>query len=158
MPRSASRRRAARAAALSALVLAVAGGASLVQANPDDSFAVEAVAKAAIPGGVEIASRGASDAGIVRITIAPGGDGGWHSHSGPVLVTVTRGTATFYDGDDPDCTPRRVGQGQGLVEHPGHVHLTTNEGSEPLELYAVSVVPAGADVNLPAEDPGSCPL
>jgi quercetin dioxygenase-like cupin family protein len=158
MPRSASCRRAASAAALTALALAVAGGASLVQADPGQSFAVEAVAQAAIPDGVEIATRGASDAGIVRITVAPGGDGGWHSHSGPVLVTVTKGTATFYDGDDPDCTPHQLGQGQGLVEHPGHVHLTTNEGSEPLELYAVSVVPAGADVSLPAEDPGTCPF
>ena len=39
------------------------------------------------------------------ITVAPGGHAGWHSHPGPVFVTVRSGTLTFYEADDPTCSP-----------------------------------------------------
>ena len=29
---------------------------------------------------------------------------GWHSHPGPVFITVTQGTLTYYLYDDPTCT------------------------------------------------------
>ncbi len=32
-------------------------------------------------------------------------DTGWHTHPGPSLVIVTKGTVTAYDGDDPTCSP-----------------------------------------------------
>jgi quercetin dioxygenase-like cupin family protein len=34
------------------------------------------------------------------------GNTGWHMHPGPSLITVTAGTITAYDGDDPTCAPR----------------------------------------------------
>ena len=33
---------------------------------------------------------------------------GWHSHPGPVFITVTQGTLTYYERDDPTCTPHVV--------------------------------------------------
>ena len=30
---------------------------------------------------------------------------GWHSHPGPVFITVKEGPLTYYLYDDPDCTP-----------------------------------------------------
>jgi hypothetical protein len=52
-----------------------------------------------------INTNGASDLYVVRNTFPPGAHTGWHSHPGPSLVTVTCGTITAYDDDDPTCTP-----------------------------------------------------
>ncbi|TMK27509.1 MAG: hypothetical protein E6G64_12365 [Actinobacteria bacterium] len=52
-----------------------------------------------------------SDLHVLQNTIAPGGTFGWHSHPGPSLVIVKSGTATFYKGDDPTCTPNVVPAG-----------------------------------------------
>src|SRR5690242_7493055 len=30
---------------------------------------------------------------------------GWHTHPGPVFITVTEGTLKFYEVDDPNCSP-----------------------------------------------------
>jgi hypothetical protein len=33
---------------------------------------------------------------------------GWHRHPGPILITVTQGTITYYESDDPTCPVYRV--------------------------------------------------
>ena len=43
---------------------------------------------------------------VQQIVISPGGQTGWHSHPGPVIVLIKAGTITFYDGDDPTCGAR----------------------------------------------------
>src|SRR3954462_14138204 len=45
---------------------------------------------------------------------AVGSSTGWHSHPGPIFITVTHGTLTYYEYDDP-CTPHVVGAGQSFV-------------------------------------------
>jgi len=55
---------------------------------------------------VKLKTKSDSDVYVVRNTVVPGGQSGWHYHPGPSLITVVQGTATFYDGDDPTCTPR----------------------------------------------------
>ncbi len=47
---------------------------------------------------------------------APGSSTGWHSHPGPVFITITEGEVTFYENDDPTCTPKVVSKGQGYVD------------------------------------------
>ncbi|WP_352663350.1 cupin domain-containing protein [Mesorhizobium sp. M0621] len=47
---------------------------------------------------------------------APGSSTGWHSHPGPVFITVTEGEVTLYEGDDPTCTPKVVSKGHGYVD------------------------------------------
>jgi hypothetical protein len=59
-------------------------------------------------------TKGESDVHVVSNSVAPGGSSGWHTHPGPSLITVKQGTATFYDGDDPDCAPQVYTVGQGL--------------------------------------------
>jgi len=46
-------------------------------------------------------SSAAADSVVQQITFAPGGQSGWHTHPGPVIVLVKSGTFTLYDGDDP---------------------------------------------------------
>jgi mannose-6-phosphate isomerase-like protein (cupin superfamily) len=74
-------------------------------------------------------------------------------------VTVKSGSATFYDGDDPTCTPRVVQAGEAVVDiGGGHVHMVRNEGSVQLELVAFQIVPQGAVRRIDMPDPGNCPF
>jgi len=61
---------------------------------------------------------------------APGASTGWHTHPGPAFITVTLGEVTFYEVDDPTCTPKVVREGQGYVDT-GHGHIGRNETGNP---------------------------
>ena len=93
--------------------------------------------------GAMIKTRGQSDVYMTRITIKPGGHGGWHSHPGPSIITVKSGTASFYDECD-DFTPHAYAADTGFVEDAGCVHLLANEGTVDLEVVVVQIVPLGA--------------
>jgi quercetin dioxygenase-like cupin family protein len=96
---------------------------------------------------------------IVENTVKPGGSSGWHTHPGPSLITVKSGIATFYDSDDPTCTPHVVPAGTGVIDPgDGHVHLLRNEGSVDLVTVTVQILPAGAARRIDAPNPGNCPL
>ena len=75
---------------------------------------------------------------------AVGGTTGWHTHPGPVFVNVIQGQVTFYEADDPTCTPHVVSAGQGYVDT-GHGHLGRNETGQPAKDVSVILAP----VNLP---------
>jgi quercetin dioxygenase-like cupin family protein len=93
------------------------------------------------------------------ITIIPGGHTGWHSHPGPVFVTIATGTMTFYDGDDPTCSQIVYRTGDAFIdEGGGHVHIARNEGATDLVLYATYLLPVGAALRTDAADPGVCPF
>jgi len=95
---------------------------------------------------------------IQQIVIAPGGQTGWHSHPGPVVVLIKSGQMSFYDGDDPTCTVRTYSAGEAFVDSgQGHVHIARNEGSENLEIWATYFdVPPGGMFRIDAPSPGNC--
>ena len=101
-------------------------------------------------------TKGASDLYVLQNTITPGGTFGWHSHPGPSLVIVKSGTATFYLGGDPSCTPHVVPAGSGFVDDGGDVHVVRNEGSVDLVTVVVSLVPAGFARRIDQPSPGNC--
>jgi quercetin dioxygenase-like cupin family protein len=103
-------------------------------------------------------TKGSSDVEVLEVKIAPGGSFGWHSHPGPSMVIVKSGTATFYSGDDPTCTPHRVQAGQGFVDHGGDVHVVRNEGNVELVNIVTSLIPAGTDRRIDEPRPGNCPF
>ena len=103
-----------------------------------------------------IKTKGASDLYVLQNTIAPGGTFGWHSHPGPSLVIVKSGTATFYMGDDPTCTPHVVQAGSGFVDNGHDVHVVRNEGSVDLVTVVVSLVPAGFARRIDEPAPANC--
>jgi quercetin dioxygenase-like cupin family protein len=105
-----------------------------------------------------IRTNGSSDVEVLEVRIAPGGTFGWHSHPGPSLVIVKSGTATFYLGDDPTCTPHVVPAGSGFVDNGGDVHVVRNEGSVELVNIVSSLIPAGATRRIDEPDPGNCPF
>ena len=106
----------------------------------------------------QIKTKGDSDLHVVEVTIQPGRTLGWHRHLGPSFVMVKSGTATFYEGDDPTCTPNMVTAGSSLFEPGGDVHIARNEASEPLVIVVVQLLPAGAPRLIPMPSPGNCPF
>jgi quercetin dioxygenase-like cupin family protein len=93
----------------------------------------------------------------VEVTIQPGGWLGWHSHPGLSLLVVKSGTASFYEADDPTCTPVRIETLGTFFEPAGDVHMVRNEGSVPLVNLVIQLTPLGAPRAVGADDPGNCP-
>jgi len=106
----------------------------------------------------KIKTKGVSDLQINEVTIQPGGTLGWHYHPGPSFVVVKSGTATFYMGDDPTCTPHVIPTGGTLFEPANMVHIVRNEGTVPLVNDVVQLVPTGAPRLISVPSPGNCPF
>ena len=70
----------------------------------------------------------------------PGGSTGWHQHPGPVFITVVEGTLTFYEYDDPTCTPRVVSAPYGYVDT-GRGHIARNETGQRAKDVSVILAP-----------------
>jgi quercetin dioxygenase-like cupin family protein len=102
-----------------------------VMSYPDGGGLFKAEAKAPI------------DVLVRQHNYAPGGSTGWHAHPYPVLITVKQGTLTFYESDDPTCTPIVVSAGQGYVDS-GRGHLARNETGVPAVDISVIMAPVGA--------------
>jgi quercetin dioxygenase-like cupin family protein len=110
-------------------------------------------------GATKVAKVRSGDVLMQHILIGPGGNTGWHTHPGPVIVLIAAGTLTLYDGDDVTCTGHPYTAGQSFVDiGSGHVHLGRNlSATDTVELYVTYLgVPAGAGPRIDAADPGTC--
>jgi quercetin dioxygenase-like cupin family protein len=86
-----------------------------------------------------------TDIGVDRLTVAPGGHSGWHSHAGPVFVTVTQGSIVRYDGSTPGCPATTYLTGHTFVEDPNLVHMIRNASTtDSAEFVAIQMRPEGA--------------
>jgi quercetin dioxygenase-like cupin family protein len=91
----------------------------------------------------------------------PEASSGWHKHAGPVIVTVTQGTLTFYFGDDPECSPTRLHAGETVIEQGGErdpAPFAVNEATEPVKLFVTMFAPAGIFPRIDVPSPGNCPF
>ena len=74
---------------------------------------------------------------------SPGGSTGWHKHPGPVYITVTSGQLTFYEYDDPMCSPHVYNAGEGFVDY-GSGHIGVNrDPNNPASDVTVAVTYVG---------------
>jgi quercetin dioxygenase-like cupin family protein len=104
-------------------------------------------------------TKGQSDLYVQSNTWQAGGTTGWHTHPGHSLITVTSGTLTAYEGDDPNCEPHVLTPGMGFVDPgAGHVHVIRNEGFVEATTITVQLIPDGAVRRIDAPDPGNCPF
>jgi hypothetical protein len=150
------------AVALAAGVLAGSGAAlatpglgiiGVVQARGTDADELNIHSAA----GIKLKTRGPVDFVTQQITIAPGGTTGWHSHPGPVLVTVKAGALTLVYADDPSCEGTVYTAGHSFVDRGEEtVHTALNRGTTPVELWATYLVPGdpGTPFRIDAPDPG----
>jgi quercetin dioxygenase-like cupin family protein len=155
-------RTAIRAIVLGLLAVLAVGGVAL--ATPASGATPTTLGRGTLESGdkinthqLKLAIRQDLDVVTQTITFVPGGHFGWHSHPGPVFVTIVAGTLTFYDSDAA-CTSTEYRTGDSFIdEGGGHVHFARNEGTTDLVLYATYLVPVGAPLRIDAADPGFCP-
>jgi quercetin dioxygenase-like cupin family protein len=94
---------------------------------------------------------------VQDVSLAPAGYSGWHSHPGPVLITVKTGTATWYEPSGDRCRKFVYPTGSAFVEAPNVVHAVQNEGAEDMELINTYIVPVGVPTRTEEDNPGTCP-
>jgi hypothetical protein len=99
-------------------------------------------------------ARSPIDLVVRKHDYAIGGYTGWHTHPGPVFITVTQGALTYYHYDDPMCMPHVVTAGNGFVDD-GAGHMVRNESGALAQDVSVIVAPVGAAFRgeLPAPNP-----
>jgi quercetin dioxygenase-like cupin family protein len=99
-------------------------------------------------------STGPIDIVVRQHDYAAGSSTGWHQHPGPIFITVTKGALTYYEYDDPTCTPHVVTAGHGFVDT-GDGHEVRNESGQPAQDISVITAPVGAAfrTELPAPNP-----
>ncbi|MCY7380465.1 MAG: cupin domain-containing protein [Gemmatimonadaceae bacterium] len=107
---------------------------------------------------VEVKAPNGLDVAVQSITFEPGGQSGWHRHPGPVFISVVSGTMTFYDSDDPTCTPIIRSAGQGFLDVGDHAHIARNESGSPAMNVVTYFAPPGALLRIDAPKPGNCPF
>ena len=105
---------------------------------------------------VEVKAKPAFDLAVQSIVFQPGGQSGWHSHPGPVFIQVVSGTMTFYESDDPSCTPIVRTAGQGYLDAGEHAHIARNETSLPAQNVVTYFAPPGAALRIDEPRPGNC--
>jgi quercetin dioxygenase-like cupin family protein len=81
----------------------------------------------------------------------------WHTHPGPVIVTIVRGTLTYEAEKGGRCTSRTYTAGTGFFDPGfGHVHRAV-AGAAGAQFYATCVCPTGSPTHLiPADRPPAC--
>jgi quercetin dioxygenase-like cupin family protein len=105
------------------------------------------------PIGFKAKSDSPFDLVLRRHDYAAGSHTGWHSHPGPVFITVTQGTLTYYERDDPECAPHVVHAGEGFVDD-GVGHIVRNETGAPAQDVSVITAPVGGAFRSELAAPG----
>jgi quercetin dioxygenase-like cupin family protein len=136
------------------------GGANCPSETAGPALAATVLARSKMAGPFGVEAAAPFDVSMQRITVEPGGSGGWHSHPAATFVAVKSGTLTIYRGGAAGCTSQSYSAGQGLLEPAGDVHVARNETSTPVELYAAFVAaPVGGELRTDQQSPGgaNCP-
>lgn len=93
--------------------------------------------------GVHLKTKGSVDVATQQIVIAGGGSTGWHSHPGPVLVTVKSGALRLIYAEDTSCQGTVYEAGDSFIDRGDEVpHIARNvSASENVELWGTYLVP-----------------
>lgn len=112
--------------------------------------------------GTDVMNLGdASNIAVAKITIAPNAVFPWHTHPGPVLITVVQGDFVYVLAED--CVQRWYTGGEALIDAGfANVHTAYNpsETEETIVVASFLGVPPGGPLTIPADgpDPALCPL
>ena len=150
---------AAFAAAIALVVLAAVALASppsgvtptILARGTYDSFNVKSAARS--PVDFKAKAKSPVDIVVRKHDYAIGSYTGWHSHPGPVFITVTLGQLTYYEYDDPDCAPHVVSAGHGFVDN-GRGHIVRNESGQLAQDVSVIIAPVGGAFRGELDAPG----
>ncbi len=107
----------------------------------------------------QIRTKGELSVTVVENRVAPGGTFGWHSHPGPSLIILKTGTLTFYEADDPTCTPEVHVAGDAFVDEGTDIHVARNESATQEAIVIVTrLLPLGEPSRVDQPDPANCPF
>lgn len=101
---------------------------------------------------VRIQAKGPNDVLQAKLVFQPGGDTGWHTHPGPVIVVVKSGALTETHSNG--CVTVHPA-GSVFYESAGEVHRAVNQTGQVTEVYVTFISPAGAPPLQPTGDPGA---
>jgi hypothetical protein len=147
-------------------------------ATPPVGFSSQLLGRGTYTSHQTLLLRQGMDIVVSKITVAPGGSSGWHSHPGGAIVVVQQGEITIYKsagkGDDeqsqsqsdregggrfPHCVITKYTQGQAFSEGPGEVVDAVNTGSTDFVLFVTFPgVPVGGSSRIDQPNPGTCPV
>jgi hypothetical protein len=111
---------------------------------------VSALARAVTPDGADVL--------VQHVRLGPNAPTGWHTHPGPALVTVVKGSLIYEDAAAPNhCRRLAYGPGQGFVDRGfGHVHRAI-AGPDGVDFYVVYLLPRGSETHVvPTSAPSEC--
>ena len=114
-----------------------------------DDVPVSALARAVTPDGTDVF--------VQHVRLDPNTPTGWHTHPGPAIVSVVRGTLTYQDAGANACRNVTYSAGEGFVDRGfGHVHRAI-AGGQGVDFYVVYLLPPGSTTHLiPAPAPALC--
>lgn len=102
----------------------------------------------------------ACDTAFQQVTINPGGSTGWHTHPGATLVSVAQGEGTLYHAGGTGCTGDKHPINTGFFQTEADNHVLRNEGTSPLVVYALYLLPSGTPntgIRTDQPQPANCP-
>jgi hypothetical protein len=113
-------------------------------------FPVSPIARAVQPDGAEVY--------VQHLRLAPNLVFAWHTHPGPVVVTVRSGSLTYQDAGPNACRNRMYAAGEGFVDPGfGHVHRVI-AGPSGAEIYSTFFLPPeSANHIVTTSGPEECP-
>jgi hypothetical protein len=110
---------------------------------------VSALARAVKPDGADVF--------IQHVHLDANAPTGWHTHPGPALVTVVKGSLTYEDAMANGCRQATYGAREGFVDRGfGHVHRAI-AGPDGVDFYVVYLLPPASESHvIPASAPAEC--
>jgi hypothetical protein len=111
---------------------------------------VSALARAVTPDGTDLL--------VQHVRLGPNTPTGWHTHPGPALVTVVKGSLVYEDAAAANrCRRVFYSPGTGFVDRGfGHVHRAI-AGPDGVDFYVVYLLPRGSETHvIPASAPAEC--
>ena len=105
-----------------------------------DDFKVKSTPHSAVD--FQVKAKSSVDVVVRKHDYAVGSHTGWHNHPGPIFITVTQGTLTYYLYDDPTCTPHTITAPGGFVDD-GRGHMVRNESGQTAQDVSVAIAPTG---------------
>jgi hypothetical protein len=121
----------------------------LVAHNSIDKVPLRPIARAVTPEGADVF--------VQHVRLDANTATGWHTHPGPALVTVVRGSLTYEDAFADACRQAVYPAGAGFVDRGfGHVHRAI-AGPDGVDFYVTYILPPGSATHvIGASAPSEC--
>ena len=93
------------------------------------------------------AARNGADLQMAHLRFGANQAFAWHTHPGPIFVTVRSGSLTYQDTAANGCRDRTYVAGQGFVDPGfGHVHRVI-AGPAGADIYSTGIYPPGYEID-----------